>query len=192
VTEPPSEITKLLHAWNGGDRDALERLVPLVYSDLRHVAHRHFRHEAPGVTLQPTALVNEAYLRLVQLKRITWQDRTHFFAMCSRLMRQILVDAARARGVAKRGGGAARITFDESLLPAGWLPDVIALDDALTALERSDPRKCRVVELRFFGGLSVEEVAAVLDVSTDTVSRDWKFAKTWLFRELRDGRSPGH
>jgi RNA polymerase sigma factor (TIGR02999 family) len=193
VTAPPSDITQLLQAWNTGDESALERLLPLVYPELRQVAHNHFRRESPGLTLQPTALVNEAYLRLVQLKRMTWQDRTHFFAMCSRLMRQILVDAARARGVAKRGGSAARTTFDEGALPAGDpLPDVVALDDALHALERVDPRKSRVVELRFFGGLSVEETAAVLNVSTDTVMRDWKFAKTWLFRELRDGRSPGH
>lgn len=193
VTEPPSDITKLLQAWNTGDQGALERLVPLVYAELRQVAHHHFRHEAAGLTLQPTALVNETYLRLVQLKRMTWQNRTHFFAMCSRLMRQILVDAARARGVAKRGGGAAQLTIDDDLLPAGArLPDVVALDDALTALEGVDARKCRVVELRFFGGLSVEEIAEVLGVSTDTVSRDWKFAKTWLFRELSDGRQPGH
>jgi RNA polymerase sigma factor (TIGR02999 family) len=193
VTEPPSDITTLLHAWNTGDPRALERLVPLVYAELRHVAHHHFRHEGPGLTLQPTALVNEAYLRLVQLKRMTWQDRTHFFAMCSRLMRQILVDAARARGVAKRGGGATQITLEERLLPVGGpVADVVALDDALSALERSDPRKCRVVELRFFSGLSVEEIAALLNVSTDTVSRDWKFAKTWLLRELRDGRSASH
>jgi RNA polymerase sigma factor (TIGR02999 family) len=192
VTEPPSDITTLLHAWNTGDSRALERLVPLVYAELRHVAHHHFRREGPGLTLQPTALVNEAYLRLIQLKRMTWQDRTHFFALCSRVMRQILVDAARARAVAKRGGGATQIALDERLLPAGGpVADVVALDDALSALERSDPRKCRVVELRFFAGLSVEEIATLLNVSTDTVSRDWKFAKTWLLRELRDGRSAG-
>jgi RNA polymerase sigma-70 factor, ECF subfamily len=190
VTEPPSDITKLLQAWNTGDQSALERLLPLVYGELRRVAHNHLRREAPGQTLQPTALVNEAYLRLVQIKRMTWQDRAHFFAMCSRLMRQILVDAARASHFAKRGGGAVRVTFDETLLPSDALQtDVVALDDALNALEKADPRKSRVVELRFFAGLSVEETAAVLEVSTDTVSRDWQFAKTWLLRELRDGRS---
>jgi RNA polymerase sigma-70 factor (ECF subfamily) len=190
VTESSTDVTQLLQAWNTGDQSALERLLPLVYAELRRVAYNHLRREMPGQTLQPTALVNEAYLRLVQIKHMTWQGRAHFFAICSRLMRQILVDAARARRFAKRGGGAIRMTVDHDLLPADApLPDVIALDDALTALEKSDPRKCRVVELRFFAGLSVEETAAVLEVSTDTVSRDWKFAKTWLFRELRDGRS---
>ena len=180
-----------MQAWNAGDQSALERLLPLVYAELRRVAQNQLRHETPGLTLQPTALVNEAYLRLVQITDMTWQGRAHFFAMCSRLMRQILVDAARARRVAKRGGGAIRVALDEDLLPAGSpLPDVVALDDALQALEALDARKCRVVELRFFTGLSVEETAAVLEVSTDTVSRDWTFAKSWLFRELRDRQSP--
>jgi RNA polymerase sigma factor (TIGR02999 family) len=190
VAERPSDITKLLQAWNAGDQSVLERLLPLVYAELRRVAHNQLRHETPGLTLQPTALVNEAYLRLVQITHMTWHGRAHFFAMCSRLMRQVLVDAARARRVAKRGGRAIRVSLDADLLPAGTpLPDIVALDDALGALEALDPRKCRVVELRFFAGLSVEETAATLDVSTDTVSRDWTFAKTWLFRELRDGRS---
>ena len=188
MTQPPSDVTKLLKAWNAGDQTALERLLPLVYAELRRVARNRLRHETPGLTLQPTALVNEAYLRLVQITDMTWHGRAHFFAMCSRLMRQILVDAARARRVAKRGGGAIRISFDEDLLPPGSpLPDLVALDDALQALEALDPRKCRVVELRFFTGLTVQETATVLDVSTDTVSRDWTFAKTWLSRELRDG-----
>lgn len=191
MTEPSSDVTQLLRAWNTGDRRALDRLLPIVYAELRAVAHHHLRRESPALTLQPTALVNEVYLRLVRITRLTWQDRAHFFAMCSRLMRQILVDAARGRRVAKRGGGAAQVTLDEGLEPAVMtLPDVIALDDALTALEKSDPRKCQVVDLRFFAGLSVEEIATVLGVSTDTVSRDWKFARTWLFRELRDGRTP--
>jgi RNA polymerase sigma factor (TIGR02999 family) len=189
VTEPLSDVTRLLEAWNAGDEGALERLLPLVHAELRRIAHNQLRHETPGLTLQPTALVNEAYLRLVHITRMTWHDRAHFFAMCSRLMRQILVDAARARRGAKRGGGVIRVSLDADVLPAGnSMPDVIALNDALEALEALDPRKCRVVELRFFTGLSVEETAAVLDVSTDTVSRDWAFAKTWLFRELR-GRS---
>ena len=190
MTEPSTDVTNLLQAWNAGDAGALERLVPRVYADLRRVARNHLRREPPGQTLQPTALVNEAYLRLVRIGRLTWQDRTHFFAMCSRVMRQILVAAARARRVAKRGGGAVRVTFDEALLPSGACPDVVALDEALKALEAIDPRKGRVVELRFFAGLSVEETAAVLGVSTDTVSRDWKFARTWLYRELRGGPSP--
>jgi len=190
VTEPSSDVTQLLRAWNTGDEQALDRLLPIVYAELRAVAHNHLRRESPGQTLQPTALVNEVYLRLVRITRITWQDRAHFFAMCSRLMRQILVDAARGRRVAKRGGGAMPVALDDALVPAvTTLPDVVALDDALTALEKVDPRKCQVVELRFFAGLSVEEIATVLGVSTDTVSRDWRFARTWLFRELRHGRT---
>jgi len=163
--------------------------VPLVYAELRRVAHNRLRHEQPGQTLQPTALVNEAYVRLVRIKRIKWQNRAHFFAMCARLMRQILVDAARARQFAKRGGGGVRVTLNEALLPSDAPgPDVVALDEALKELEHRDPRKGRVVELRFFAGLDVEETAAALGVSTDTVSRDWKFAKTWLYQELRDDR----
>jgi RNA polymerase sigma factor (TIGR02999 family) len=189
VTEPRSDLTKLLRAWNAGDQSALDRLLPLVYGELRRVAANHLRREARGHTLQPTALVNEAYLRLVRIKRMTLNDRAHFFALCSTLMRQILVDAARARRVAKRGGGAVRVTLDERLLSSDSSTDAVALDDALKALEQVDERKSRVVELRFFAGLSVEETAAVLAVSTDTISRDWKFAKTWLRRELRDRRS---
>jgi RNA polymerase sigma factor (TIGR02999 family) len=189
VTDPLSDITKLLQAWNAGDQSALERLLPLVYRELRRVANNHLRREARGHTLQPTALVNEVYMRLVHINRMTWQDRAHFFAMCSRLMRQILVDAARARQVAKRGGGAVRVILDEKRFPAVASTDAVALDDALKALEKVHPRQSRVVELRFFAGLGVEETAAVLDVSTDTVSRDWKFAKAWLRRELRDGSS---
>jgi RNA polymerase sigma factor (TIGR02999 family) len=189
VTKPLSDVTKLLEAWNAGDQSALERLVPLVYGELRRVARNHLRREARGHTLQPTALVNEVYMRLVQIKRMTWHDRAHFFALCSRLMRQILVDAARARRFAKRGGGAVRVALDESRFPSDASTDAVALDDALKALEKIDSRKSRVVELRFFAGLSVEETAAVLEVSTDTISRDWKFAKTWLLRELRDGSS---
>jgi len=190
MTEPRSDVTELLVAWSAGDEQARDRLVPLVYPELRRVAHNKLRRERPGQTLQPTALVNEAYLRLVQIKRMKWQNRAHFFAICSRLMRQILVDSARARQVAKRGRRAVRITLDAELLPSEPPEaDVIALDDALNALGEVDPRKSRVVELRFFGGLSVEETAAVIGVSSDTVLRDWKFAKTWLYRELRDARS---
>jgi len=188
VIEPHSDVTALLVAWTAGDQSALDRLVPLVYAELRRVAHNRLRRERPGQTLQPTALVNEAYVRLVRIKRMKWQNRAHFFAMCGRLMRQILVDAARARQFAKRGGGGVRVTFNEGRLPSPASPDVIALDDALKALEELDVRKCQVVELRFFAGLNVEETAAALGVSTDTVSRDWKFAKTWLYQELRDER----
>jgi RNA polymerase sigma factor (TIGR02999 family) len=185
---PSTDVTKLLVAWSAGDQDALDRLLPMVYAELRQVARNQLRRERQSPTLQPTALVNEAYMRLVQFTRIKWQNRAQFFATCARLMRQILVDAARARGVAKRGGGAIRVTFDEALVPGEVDADILSLDAALQALEARDPRKARVVELRFFAGLSVEETAAVLEVSTDTVSRDWKFARTWLFVELRNDR----
>jgi RNA polymerase sigma factor (TIGR02999 family) len=178
-------VTQLLAAWTAGDASARDRLLPLVYDELRRVAQNRLRLEPHPQTLQPTALVNEAYLRLVEIRRMSWQNRAQFFAMCARLMRQILVDAARARRSAKRGGGAVRVTFDEGLLPARERePDVVMLDAALSALEELDARKSRVVELRFFGGLSVEETALALGVSTDTVSRDWKFARAWLYQEL--------
>jgi len=193
MTEPTLDVTKLLAAWTAGDPEALDRLLPVVYDELRRLARNRMRLERPGQSLQPTALVNEAYMRLARMKRLQWQDRAHFFGLCGRLMRHILVDAARARKFAKRAGGGVRVAFDEAILPlASRDPDVVALDDALTALEDMDPRKSRVVELRFFAGLSVEETAAVLGVSTDTVSRDWKFAKTWLYRELRDARRLAH
>jgi RNA polymerase sigma factor (TIGR02999 family) len=185
MTEPPCDVTKLLRAWTGGDQRALDQLVPLVYAELRRVARNRLRRERPGQTLQPTALVNEAYMRLVRIRSIKWQNRAHFFALCGRLMRQILVDAARARQFAKRGGGGVRVTIDEALLPSALpAPDVVALDEALTALARMDARKSQVVEMRFFAGLSVEETAEALGVSTDTVFRDWKFARTWLYQEL--------
>ncbi len=188
MSASPSEITKLLMSWNAGDQHALDRLMPLVYTELQRVARRQLRGEGRDRTLQPTAVVNEAYLRLVQIKRMKWRTRTHFFAMCARLMRQILVDAARARRSNKRGGDAVRVTLEEDLLPLdAHGPELVALDDALRALEVRDPRKSRVVELRFFGGLSVNDTAAVLGVSAETIFRDWKFAKTWLYRELRDG-----
>jgi len=185
VTEPASDVTQLLAAWTAGDAGARDRLLPLVYDELRRVAQNRLRQEPRNHTLQPTALVNEAYLRLVEIKRMSWQNRAQFFAICARLMRQILVDAARARRSAKRGGGAVHVTVDEGLLPSRESgPDVVLLDAALNALEELDARKSRVVELRFFAGLSVEETALALGVSTDTVSRDWKFARTWLYQEL--------
>ena len=187
MSEPSSDITMLLAAWNAGDQRALDRLLPVVYTELQRVARRQLRNERQGHTLQPTALVNEAYMRLVQVRRLKWQNRAHFFAMCARLMRQILVDAARARRSDRRGGDAVRVRFDEALMPFDVHgPEVVALDDALRALAALDSRKSRVVELRFFGGLSVEETAAVLRVSAETIMRDWKFAKTWLYQELRD------
>ena len=177
-------------AWGAGDGAALDRLVPLVEAELHRIARRCVYGERIGHSLQATALVNEAYLRLVDAQRVRWQDRSHFLAMAARLMRRVLVDHARARGYQKRGGGAIRVTLVEGLGGTDERPhDVVALDEALTALAALDGRKSRVVELRFFGGLSVEETARELGVSTDTVLRDWKFAKAWLRRQL--GHQPG-
>jgi RNA polymerase sigma-70 factor (ECF subfamily) len=181
-----ADVTGLLLAWGQGDPAALDQLIPCVHEELRRIARRHMGGERPGHSLQPTALVNEAYLRLVDLQRVRWQDRAHFFAMSARLMRRVLVDVARAKGYQKRGGGAQRVTFVEELLPdAEPTPDLIALDDALTVLAEQDSRKSQVVEMRFFGGLTVEETAEALGVSRDTVMRDWQFSKDWLRRELR-------
>ncbi len=186
----PREVTQLLLAWNGGDESALEKLIPLVYDELRRLAKRHMRREHPDHTLQTTALINEAFLRLVDLGNVHWQNRAHFFALCARLMRRILVDFARARHYTKRGGGAQPISLSESLVVSPRLStDLVAVDDALNALTTMDARKGQVVELRIFGGLTLEETAAVLKVSSDTVRRDWKLAKVWLLRELsRDAR----
>ena len=179
------EITALLRAWTAGDEQALEKLTPLVYRELDRRAHRYMAREPAGHILQTTALVNEAYLRLVDLQEFTWQDRAHFFAVCARLMRQILIDLARARLYQKRGPEAIHVSLEEAS-PASEEPrvDLLALDEALTTLARMDPRKGRVVELRFFGGLSVKETAEVLSVSPETVMRDWKFAKACLHGEL--------
>lgn len=190
----PSEspqITVLLKAWGGGDAAALDRLTPLVYRELHRLARGYMRRERAGNTIQTTALVNEAYLRLVDVQNVGWQDRVHFFAVSAQMMRRILVDAARARASGKRGGQLRRVNhstavnFDE-------IPDfrgnrgaeLIALDDALNALAEMDPRKARVIELRFFGGLSVEETAEALQLSPQSVMRDWKLAKAWLLREM--------
>ena len=178
--------TQLLVAWGGGDSGAFDRLLPIVNAELRRLARRHLARERPGHTLQPTALVNEAYLRLVDVRKLRWESRAHFFAMAARIMRRILVDHARARDSAKRGGDVARVSLNEALaVSVAPDHDLMALDEALTRLEKVHPRKSRVVELRFFGGLSVEESAEALHVSTDTVKRDWRFAKLWLLRELR-------
>jgi RNA polymerase sigma factor (TIGR02999 family) len=183
--ESSHDVTRLLARWNDGDEAALQQLVPLVHEELRRLARRHMAGERPGHTLQPTALVNEAYLRLVNLTHMRWQNRAHFLAMAARLMRRILVDFARSRGYQKRGGGAKQVSFNQALDVAEDLPtDVVALNDALEALADVDDRKSRVVELRFFGGLSVEETAEVLSVSRETVKRDWTFAKMWLLRHL--------
>ena len=174
----------LLRAWSDGDRRALDRLTPIVYDELRRLARRYMQRERPGHSLQATALVNEAYLRLVDYKGMQWQNRAHFLAVAAQLMRRILVEHARRRNL-KRGGGVPRVSLEEASRVGGNLPaDLIALDDAMEAMARLDPRKVQVVEMRFFGGLSVEETAAVLKVSPVTVMRDWSTAKAWLYREL--------
>ena len=185
-------ITRLLVDWRGGDQAALEQLMPLVHDELRRLARRHMAHERVGHTLQATALVNEAFVRLIDVRQVKWQDRAHFFAMSSRLMRRILVDFARSKGYQKRGGGAQKVSLDDALVVATEPgQDLVALDDALNALAAFDARKSQVVEMRFFGGLSVEETAEALNVSVDTVMRDWKLAKAWLQRELRDQGAQG-
>ena len=184
----PNEVTQLLLAWSQGDRSALDRLIPLVYAELRRLAHHYMGLERPGHTLQTTALVNEAYLRLIDSSQVQWQNRAHFFAVSAQLMRRILVDFARAHRNLKRGGEAQRVSLDEALLaPQETDADLVALDEALTALAAIDPRQARAVELRFFGGLSVEETAEVLQVSPETVHREWRVAKAWLLRELQSG-----
>jgi len=175
-------------AWGHGDAAAFDRLVPLVHAELRRLARRYMARERPDHTLQATALVNEAYLRLIEITRVQWQNRAHFFAMSARVMRRILVDSARARGNEKRGGGVLKVSLDEGLLVSTQPgQDLVALDDALQALEAIHPRKSQGVELRFVGGLSIEEAGEALHVSPDTVKRDWRFAKLWLLRELKAG-----
>jgi len=186
-SEVPSslEVTRLLKAWGLGDEDALSRLMPLVEAELHRLAHRYMSREKPDHTLQTTALVNEVYLRLVDVAQVSWQDRAHFFAITARMMRRILTDFARSRNYQKRGGTALHVSFDESLAVSGEQnAEIVAVDEALIALAAVDARKSRVVELRFFGGLSVEETAEVLKVSPETVKRDWRFAKAWLYRTL--------
>ena len=180
-----AEITQLLKAWGNGDVGALDRLTPVVYEELRRMARRYMRRESPDNSLQATALVHEAYLKLVDARFAQWQDRAHFFAVSARLMRWILVDAARAREAGKRGGHRVRVEINESVDEAPLKSDqMVRLDDALDALAKLDPRKARVVELRFFGGLSVEEAAEVLKISAQSVMRDWKLARAWLAREM--------
>ncbi len=185
---PSLEVTGLLQAWGRGDEEALQKLMPLVYQQLHAAARRYMAGERPGHTLQTTALIHETYLRLVDIRKVQWQDRAHFFAICAQLMRRILIDFARSRHYQKRGGSAPHVNLDESLLLTSP-PDnnLVALDEALQRLARIDERKSRVVELRFFGGLDVKETAEVLKVSSDTVMRDWKLAKVWLLRDLRGG-----
>ena len=179
------EITQLLLAWGKGEQAALEQLTPLVYDELHRLAHRYMGHERPGHTLQTSALVNEAYLRLIDSSHVRWQNRAHFFAVSAQLMRRILVDFARSRHNLKRGGDTRKVSLDEALLVSPESnTDLVALDDALKTLFSLDARQSQVVELRFFGGLSVEETAEVLHVSEGTVRRDWSLAKAWLHREL--------
>jgi RNA polymerase sigma-70 factor (ECF subfamily) len=185
----PNEISRLLRAWSDGDEGALESLTPIVYEELRRLAHRYMERERPGHALQTTALVNEAYIRLADYKRMHWQDRAHFFAVSAQVMRRILVDYAR-RHNEKRGRDVQHVSLDEVAVVSGdRTGDLVALDEALNSLGRLDPRKVRIIEMRFFGGLSVEETAEVLKVSPATVRRDWSIAKFWQYRELGGGDS---
>jgi RNA polymerase sigma factor (TIGR02999 family) len=180
------QVTALLCAWRDGNPNAQEKLFHMIYDDLHRVAARYMGREKPGHTLQATALVHEAYIRLVGIERVQWQDRAHFLAVAARVMRRILVDSARAHLYQKRGGGAQMLQLDEAIFVSQQHgPDLVALDDALSALANIDERKSQVVELRFFGGLNAEETAETLGVSTDTVLRDWKMAKVWLLREIK-------
>jgi RNA polymerase sigma factor (TIGR02999 family) len=188
----PIDVTGLLLAWSDGDEKALDQLMPLVYRELRRLAKRYMAKERTGHTLQPTALVNEAYLRLVDLNKMRWQNRAHFFAVAAQIMRRILVEFARKRHRHKRGGEAERVTLEDQLeITSEPPPDLVAIDDLLTALAAIDGRLSRVVELRFFGGLTVEETAEVMRVSPQTVNRAWKTAKVWLLRELNTKRPDG-
>jgi RNA polymerase sigma-70 factor, ECF subfamily len=185
VPSDSHQITRLLQAWCDGSPEALDQLLPLVYQELHRAARRQMARENSGHTLQTTALINEVYLRLVNFPEVNWQNRAHFFAVCSKLMRRILTDVARSRLAQKRGGGAMEVSFDEGIMGGGGNgSDLLSLDEAMERLARLDQRKSQVVEMRFFGGLSVEETAAVLKISQETVLRDWRMAKVWLLREL--------
>jgi RNA polymerase sigma-70 factor (ECF subfamily) len=182
----PGDVTRLLHEVRDGHRGAEERLITLVHKELRRLAASYLRKEAPNHSLQPTALVNEAYIRLTRMEEMDWQSRSHFFGVAAKLMRNILVDHARAHHADKRGQGWKIVGFDEAFIAAaGRSPDLVALDDSLNLLEKLEPRKCRVIELRFFSGMSEEDTAQVLGVSVRTVKRDWRLAKAWLYKELK-------
>ena len=184
---PPSQesVTQLLIKWRDGDETALGQLTPIVYQELRRLAHAYMRRERPGHTLQTSALINEAYIKLVDHRGMRWQNRNHFYAVAAQAMRRVLVDYARSRGYLKRGGGVRIVELDQAAAVAEQqAAELIALDDALTSLAALDPRKCLVVEMRYFGGMSADEVAEVLGVSSATVNRDWKTARAWLLREL--------
>ena len=189
-TVPEADVSTLLRAWSDGDQSALDKLAPIVYDELRRLARHYLSRERTGHSLQATALVNEAYLRLVDYKRMRWENRAHFFAVSAQLMRRILVDHARRHNL-KRGAGVQHVELEDTAVVGGGREDLVALDDAMQALARFDPRKARVVELRFFGGLSVEESAEVLKVSPVTVMREWSTARAWLYREMSDGARDG-
>jgi RNA polymerase sigma factor (TIGR02999 family) len=185
TVEESQDVTRLLAEWQAGDQRALDRLMPLVYNELRRIAARYLHAERPGHTLQTTALVHEAYLRLVGETRVAWQGRAHFFGVAATLIRNILVDHARTQKAAKRGAGIQKLSLEEAFaVPAGNETDILAVDDALRVLGKIDPQQGRIVELRFFAGLTIEETAEVLQISTSTVKRDWILAKTWIYREL--------
>jgi RNA polymerase sigma-70 factor, ECF subfamily len=187
---PSHNITELLRAWGAGDQSALEHLTPLVYEELHSLARRRMSRENEGHTLQATALIHEVYLRLVEFQSVRWQDRAHFYAVCARLMRRILIDMARSHDSLKRGGNDRKLTLHEELIVSADVPaQLMDLEEALTKLARDDPRKSSVVELRFFGGLTVKETAEVLKVSQDTVMRDWSMARAWLLREMDEGHA---
>jgi len=189
MSQTPQNVTQLLLGWGKGDKEALDQLLPLVYDELRRQAARYLRRERAGHTLQTTALINETYLRLIDQRRVQWQNRAHFFGIAAQIMRRILLNYARDRNRQKRGGKAVHVSLSEAfVIPAEKDREIIALNDALDMLEAIDERKAKVVELRFFGGLTVEEVAEVLKLSTVTVLRDWAFAKAWLSREMKDGQ----
>jgi len=184
----PQEVTQLLAAWGKGDRSALDKLFPLVHAELRRIAQRQMSQERPGHTLQATALVNEAYLKLAGQEGFEWHNRVHFFAVCAQVMRHILIDHARAHARDKRGGGAVQVSLDEAVLIGGQPPEYfLALDEALRYLERVDSQKARLVELRYFGGLSIDETAEVLNISPRTVRREWRRSKAWLYRMITEG-----
>ena len=184
--KPSQDITRLLVAWSAGDASALDQLAPLIHAELHRLAHNYMRREQPGHLLQTSALINEAYIRLIDWKNVRWQNRAHFFGVAAQLMRRVLVDFARDRQYLKRGGGALQVSLSEAAsFVAQRNVDFVALDEALTALGEIDPRKVRVVEMRFFAGLSVNEVATLLNVSEETVMRDWRLAKVWLLRQLQ-------
>jgi len=186
----PNQMTQLLVAWSNGDESARERLVPIVYDQLHHLARHYMRRERPGHTLQTTALVHEAYIRLVGAENLHWQNRAHFFAVSAQLMRRILIDIARQRLQLKHGGGALQVSLGDDLaVSAEPGVDFLALDEALSRLKELNPRQAEIVELRYFGGLKEEEIAEVLKVSLRTVQQDWRLARLWLYRELKDGRS---